>query len=185
LRLALSFFLASSAIWAFIELGASLVHQPTSTCQTLILFATVFDQVARVSVEQFFLWAFNGGIKSSTMSLALQGALLVRFVLGAIFVAVQRPQFDPVCVASNMLLPVGVIVMTADMGMFGVLATKALLARRDHSGPAQSKTLIFFTAAFGIWTGVSTFAAKETRRRNRASIKANLPLVEHSSFLGT
>ncbi|KAK1244629.1 hypothetical protein MKX07_003428 [Trichoderma sp. CBMAI-0711] len=155
LRLALSFFLASSAIWAFIELGASLVHQPTSTCQTLILFATVFDQVARVSVEQFFLWAFNGGIKSSTMSLALQGALLVRFVLGAIFVAVQRPQFDPVCVASNMLLPVGVIVMTADMGMFGVLATKALLARRDYSGPAQSKTLIFFTAAFGIWTGLS------------------------------
>ncbi|KAL7816202.1 hypothetical protein V8C26DRAFT_435137 [Trichoderma gracile] len=155
LRLALSFFLASSAIWAFVELGASLVHQPASTCQTLILFATVFDQVARVSVEQFFLWAYNGGIKSSTMSLALQGALLVRFVLGAIFVAVQRPQFDPVCVASNMLLPVGVIVLTADMGMFGVLATKALLARRDHSGPARSKTLIFFTAAFGIWTGLS------------------------------
>ncbi|KAL6882785.1 hypothetical protein HDV57DRAFT_509227 [Trichoderma longibrachiatum] len=89
------------------------------------------------------------------MSLALQGALLVRLVLGAIFVAVQRPQFDPVCVASNTLLPVGVIVLAADMGIFGVLATKALMARRDNPGPARSKTLIFFTAAFGIWTGLS------------------------------
>lgn len=168
MRLALSFFLASSAVWAFIELGASLVHHPTSTCQTLILFATVFDQVARVSVEQFFLWAFNGGIKVSTMSLALQGALLVRLVLGAIFVAVQRPQFDPVCVASNMLLPVGVIVLAADMGMFGILATKALLARRDHAGPARSSTLIFFTAAFGIWTGVSTFHTEQYKRRRKS-----------------
>ncbi|PTB64605.1 hypothetical protein BBK36DRAFT_1123578 [Trichoderma citrinoviride] len=89
------------------------------------------------------------------MSLALQGALLVRLIMGAIFVAVQRPQFAPVCVASNMILPVGVIVLAADMGMFGVLATKALLARRDNSGPARSNTLIFFTAAFGIWTGLS------------------------------
>ncbi|KAL6866656.1 hypothetical protein J3F83DRAFT_117442 [Trichoderma novae-zelandiae] len=155
LRLALSFFLSASAIWAFIELGASLVRQPTSTCQTLILFATVFDQVARVSVEQFFLWAFNGGIKVSTMSLVLQGVVLVRLVLGAIFVAVQRPQFAPVCVASNMVLPVGVITVAADMGIFGVLATKALRARRDNTGLSRSNTLIFFTAAFGIWTGLS------------------------------
>ncbi|KAL7932707.1 hypothetical protein V8C35DRAFT_328325 [Trichoderma chlorosporum] len=159
LRLALSFFLASSALWGILDFAATLVHENSvSACQTVISFATVFDQVARVSVEQFLLWAVNGGIKVTKLSLAMQGGLLVRFILGAIFVGVQRPQFEPVCVASNLILPIGVIVMMADIAMVVALSTKVVLAKKSNAlrpelSPANA--LIFITAGLGIWTGLS------------------------------
>ncbi|UKZ55198.1 hypothetical protein TrVGV298_009016 [Trichoderma virens] len=159
LRLALSFFLASSALWGVLDFAATLVHQNApSACQTVISFAAVFDQVARVSVEQFLLWAVNGGIKVTKLSLAMQGSLLVRFILGAIFVGVQRPQFEPVCVASNLVLPIGVIVMVTDVAMVAALSTKIVLAKKDNTlrpELSRSNALIFVTAGLGIWTGLS------------------------------
>lgn len=126
------------------------------------------------------LWAVNGGVKVSKLSLALQGALLVRFILGAVFVGVQRPQFEPVCVASNLILPIGIIVMVADMAMVMVLSIKAALAKKDSAlrpELSRTNTLIFFTAGFGFWTGVSGSTAK------RLDQKANLAtIVERSSF---
>ncbi|KKP07141.1 hypothetical protein THAR02_00791 [Trichoderma harzianum] len=159
LRLALSFFLAASALWGILDFATTLVHENSaSACQTVISFAAVFDQVARVSVEQFLLWAVNGGIKVTKLSLAMQGALLVRFILGAIFVGVQRPQFEPVCVARNLILPIGVIVMVTDVAMVAALSTKVVLAKKSNAlRPELSRTnaLIFVTAGLGIWTGVS------------------------------
>ncbi|KAH0524846.1 hypothetical protein TsFJ059_007300 [Trichoderma semiorbis] len=157
LRLALSFFLAASALWGILDFATTLVHENSaSACQTVISFAAVFDQVARVSVEQFLLWAVNGGIKVTKLSLAMQGALLVRFVLGAIFVGVQRPQFEPVCVARNLVLPIGVIVMVTDVAMVAALSTKVVLAKKSNAlRPELTRTnaLIFVTAGLGIWTG--------------------------------
>ncbi|QYT00865.1 hypothetical protein H0G86_007929 [Trichoderma simmonsii] len=159
LRLALSFFLAASALWGILDFATTLVHEnSTSACQTVISFAAVFDQVARVSVEQFLLWAVNGGIKVTKLSLAMQGALLVRFILGAIFVGVQRPQFEPVCVARNLTLPIGVIVMVTDVAMVAALSTKVVLAKKSNAlRPELTRTnaLIFVTAGLGIWTGLS------------------------------
>ncbi|KAF3072016.1 hypothetical protein CFAM422_005653 [Trichoderma lentiforme] len=159
LRLALSFFLAASALWGILDFATTLVHENSaSACQTVISFAAVFDQVARVSVEQFLLWAVNGGIKVTKLSLAMQGALLVRFILGAIFVGVQRPQFEPVCVARNLVLPIGVIVMVTDVAMVVALSTKVVLAKKSNAlRPELTRTnaLIFVTAGLGIWTGLS------------------------------
>ncbi|KAL7946523.1 hypothetical protein V8C42DRAFT_38741 [Trichoderma barbatum] len=159
LRLALSFFLAASALWGVLDFAATLVRDnAASACQTVISFAAVFDQVARVSVEQFLLWAVNGGIKVTKLSLAMQGALLVRFILGAIFVGVQRPQFDPVCVASNLVLPIGVIVMLTDIGMVAALSAKFVLAKKSNSlRPELARTngVVLVTAGLGIWTGLS------------------------------
>lgn len=104
------------------------------------------------------LWAVNGGIKVTKLSLAMQGALLVRFILGAIFVGVQRPQFEPVCVARNLILPIGVIVMVTDVAMVAALSTKVVLAKKSNAlRPELTRTnaLIFVTAGLGIWTGVS------------------------------
>lgn len=109
-------------------------------------------------MEQFLLWAVNGGIKVTKLSLAMQGALLVRFILGAIFVGVQRPQFEPVCVARNLILPIGVIVMVTDVAMVAALSTKVVLAKKSNAlRPELTRTnaLIFVTAGLGIWTGLS------------------------------
>ncbi|KAK4067486.1 uncharacterized protein Triagg1_7666 [Trichoderma aggressivum f. europaeum] len=159
LRLALSFFLAASTLWGIFDLASTLVRDNSApACQTVISFAAVFDQVARVSAEQFLLWAVNGGIKVTKLSLAMQGALLVRFILGAIFVGVQRPQFEPVCVASNLVLPIGVIVMVTDVAMVVALSTKVVLEKKSNAiRPELFRTnaLIFVTAGLGIWTGLS------------------------------
>lgn len=159
LRLALVFFLATSALWGLLEFAATLVSENvTSACQVVVSFATIFDQLARFSVEQFLLWGVNGGMKVSKLSLVLQGALFLRFILGAVFVGVQRPQFDPVCVASNLILPIGVIVMVVDMAMVMALSTKAVLAKNGNvlrPELSRSNTLILVTAGLGVWTGVS------------------------------
>lgn len=110
-------------------------------------------------MEQFLLWTVNGGIKVTKSSLAMQGALLVRFILGAIFVGVQRPQYEPVCVASNLVLPIGVIVMVTDIAMVVALSTKVVLAKKSNAVRPElfrTNALIFVTAGLGIWTGVSS-----------------------------
>ncbi|PNP51569.1 hypothetical protein THARTR1_07825 [Trichoderma harzianum] len=88
----------------------------------------------------------------------MQGALLVRFILGAIFVGVQRPQFEPVCVASNLVLPIGVIVMVTDVAMVVALSTKVVLAKKSNAlrpELSRNNALILVTAGLGIWTGLS------------------------------
>lgn len=161
LRLALVFFLATSTLWGIVEFAATLVpHNATSACQVAISFATVFDQLARFSVEQFLLWGVNGGMKVSKLSLVLQGGLFLRFIIGAIFVGVQRPQFDPVCVATNLILPIGIVVMVVDIAMVMILGTKAFLAKTsDAIRPELSRTntLVLVTVGLGIWTAVSAF----------------------------
>ncbi|KAM0464017.1 hypothetical protein ACHAO4_000743 [Trichoderma viride] len=160
LRLALVFFLATSTLWGIIEFAATLVpSNVTSACQVAISFATVFDQLARFSVEQFLLWGVNGGMKVSKLSLVLQGGLFLRFILGAVFVGVQRPQFDPVCVATNLVLPIGIVVMVVDIAMVMILGIKAFLAKKsDAIRPELSRTntLILVTAGLGMWTALST-----------------------------
>jgi hypothetical protein len=113
-------------------------------------------------VEQFLLWGVNGGMKVSKLSLVLQGTLFLRFIIGAVFVGVQRPQFDPVCVASNLVLPIGIVVMVVDVAMVMVLSTKAVLAKNGNDlrpELSRSNTLILVTAGLGLWTGVSGFDA--------------------------
>ncbi|EHK48226.1 uncharacterized protein TrAtP1_000968 [Trichoderma atroviride] len=160
LRLALVVFLATSTLWGILEFAATLVsHNVTSACQVAISFATVFDQLARFSVEQFLLWGVNGGMKVSKLSLVLQGGLFLRFILGAVFVGVQRPQFDTVCVATNLILPIGIVVMVVDIAMVMILGTKAFLAKKsDAIRPELSRTntLILITVGLGMWTALST-----------------------------
>lgn len=104
------------------------------------------------------LWGVNGGMKVSKLSLVLQGGLFLRFILGAVFVGVQRPQFDPVCVATNLVLPIGIVVMVVDIAMVMILGIKAFLAKKsDAIRPELSRTntLILVTAGLGMWTAVS------------------------------
>lgn len=162
-RLVLVSFLATSSIWGLLGFIATLVNtNAASGCQVVVAFAASFDQVARVSVEQFLLWTVIGGNQKLVgTTLILQGVLIIRFVLGAVFVGLQRPQFNPVCVATNLLMPMGIAIVVVDSLLFLVFSTRGVLAGMaqdiQKAGPnsVRSRALLAVTAGFGIWTAVS------------------------------
>ena len=137
-------------------------------CQALLVFSTMFDQLARVGVEQFFLWAIGQGIKSTAQQMILQGILGARLIAGGLLVGFTRPDFAPVCVARTSLLPASIIVLTLDVIILGVLLIRASsLGMFSEIGNAklgtrreQSRAVIFSIAGFTAWTGVGFTMAK-------------------------
>ncbi|KAK4164488.1 hypothetical protein QBC43DRAFT_344367 [Cladorrhinum sp. PSN259] len=137
-RLVLVSFLISSALWATIDFVTLLFNTSGSSmpCQIGVIFATVFDQLARFSIEQFLLWALtNNRGKLSVVQLIPQILVLVRFLAGAVFVGFSRPQTDDFCVATTSALPVGVVVIALDVVIIMLLIQKAYA-----SGPTSVKT---------------------------------------------
>ena len=137
-------------------------------CQALLVFTTMFDQLARVGVEQFLMWAMSQGTKATVQQMILQGILGTRLIAGGLLVGFTRPDFAPVCVARTSMLPASIMVLTLDviiigvllirassLGMFGEMGNTKLGTRRE-----QSRALIFSIAGFTVWTGVGFEMAK-------------------------
>lgn len=137
--------------------------QSASTCQVALGFASAFDQLARVSFQQFLLWAAVRGPRLSLGTCVPQGIIVIRFVLGGVFVGLQRPQLQPVCLSYTLLLPLGIAVVVVD----GVLVL-AFLAKVNWGGKSglslgkdpdsdltRDKKLMLTIIAFGVWTAVS------------------------------
>ncbi|KAK4463804.1 hypothetical protein QBC42DRAFT_285070 [Cladorrhinum samala] len=138
-RLVLVSFLISSALWATIDFITLLISTTSSSmpCQIGVIFATIFDQLARFSIEQFLLWALtNNGGKLSVVQLIPQILVLVRFLVGAVFVGFTRPQTDDFCVATTSALPIGVVVIAFDVVIIMLLIQKAY-----SSGPGSAKAM--------------------------------------------
>jgi hypothetical protein len=163
LRLVLITFLAGSALWAQVDFIATVID-PTATsgCQVAILFSTAFDQIARVSMEQFILWAINSNAgKPNMLALITQLLLALRFIAGAVLVGFSRPQFNPVCVARTEVVPIGGAVVGLDVVLVLVLAAMAFSvgavneSSHPQSGVVRGRGLLFTIVGFGIWTGVS------------------------------
>lgn len=134
--------------------------QSTSTCQVALGFAAAFDQLARVSFQQFLLWAAVHGPRLSLGTCVPQGIIVLRFILGGVFVGLQRPQLQPVCLSYTLLLPLGITVVAVD----GALAL-AFLAKVNWGGRSgvalgkdsdytRDKKLLLAIVAFGAWTAV-------------------------------
>ncbi|TVY42839.1 hypothetical protein LSUB1_G003748 [Lachnellula subtilissima] len=129
----------------------------------------MFDQLARVGVEQFFLWAIGQGIKSTAQQMILQGILGARLIAGGLLVGFTRPDFAPVCVARTSLLPASIIVLTLDVIILGVLLVRASsLGMFSEMGNAklgtrreQSRAVIFSIAGFTAWTGGGLLLPRE------------------------
>lgn len=85
--------------------------------------------------------------------LALQAVLGIRFVLGAVFVGLTRPDFTPFCVARSSVLPIAVVVIALDGVITAGLAWRAM--SMGALGKGQKKPLILIILAFALWTGVS------------------------------
>ena len=165
-RLVLTTFLLSAALWAQTDfISIAIDSNAVSSCQIGIVFSTLFDQVARSSVEQYLLWAMNKGVGSAIQQIALQALIVVRFVIGCIFVGFSRPQFNPVCVPTSSQTPVAIIAIILDIAlifaMTGVAIMSGLLSDARKGGPdaGRSKSILLVVVAFGIWTAVWLLAS--------------------------
>ncbi|KAK7221102.1 hypothetical protein V2G26_009105 [Clonostachys chloroleuca] len=156
-RLALFAFAVASGLWGLFGF-VSMNVASSSGCQASLAFAVAFDQVARISFEQFLLWKIIPSSTLSFKSLLPQIVLFVRFILAAVFVGFQRPQFVGVCIAQTLVLPLGITVICVD-----VLFIIFFFAKLDWTGSAQkelngdweiyrSRSIAVSIAGFGLWT---------------------------------
>ncbi|KAK4171769.1 hypothetical protein QBC36DRAFT_365240 [Triangularia setosa] len=156
-RLVLVSFLISSALWAAIDFVTTLLDTtgPSMPCQIGVIFASIFDQLARFSIEQFLLWALhtNKGGKLSVMQLLPQILVLTRFLAGAVFVGFTRPQTDDFCLTTTSALPVGVAVLALDAVIIVLLIQKAY----SSGGAARTNSKSLTSVLLGLicWTAAS------------------------------
>ncbi|KAE8453840.1 hypothetical protein EG329_009352 [Mollisiaceae sp. DMI_Dod_QoI] len=160
-RLVLVLFLLFAALWAQMDFVNLLLPATMATgCQTTIIISTMFDQLARVGLEQFLLWSVGHGSRLTVERMMLQGVLLARLVAGGLLVGFTRPQFEPVCIAQTSVLPISIVVLALDAVIIGVLLVRAasLGMFRDMRGSAvseQSKALVLSIFGLGFWTAMS------------------------------
>lgn len=160
-RLVLIIFLTCSSLWAATGFVATLID-PTaaSGCQAAVAIASGFDQLARIMLEEFLFWSMNSNVRASFGILFPQAVIVLRFILGGIFVGVQRPQFKPVCVGTTLVIALGVAVLAADAFIVLMLCIRASSVGifRDVSERTadrdRSKALIVVTLSLAVWIAV-------------------------------
>ncbi|KAF7551202.1 hypothetical protein G7046_g7779 [Stylonectria norvegica] len=163
-RLALIIFFATTALWAQTVFIATLLNlRATTSCQITIAFASFFDQLARVSLQQGLLWIVNSRNKASTIETALsQGAIFIRVIIGVVLIGFQRPQLDTICLTRTSVAPLGITVITIDALMAIVLSIRAFPAGavdgfRESKPPlVRNKALLLAVAGLGVWTATSS-----------------------------
>ncbi|KAF4972432.1 hypothetical protein FSARC_999 [Fusarium sarcochroum] len=162
-RLALIVFLISSALWAQMEFSAFLLNINSKPgCQIMITFASTFDQFSRVSMQQSLLWILSmHNLASLTEISVTQGFLLLRLILGGVFVGIQRPQLDTVCLTQTSILPVGIAVSVVDTAFVAFLLMRVISrgAYKDTQkgviSSSQSRAIALVVLGLIIWTGTS------------------------------
>ncbi|KAK0709590.1 hypothetical protein B0T26DRAFT_805265 [Lasiosphaeria miniovina] len=163
-RLVLLLFLFSSALWAQIDFITIIIDTSKSSmpCQIGIVFSTIFDQLARFSIEQYLLWAMSSiSTKLTVAQMVPQLLVLVRFVAGAVFVGFTRPQTDAFCLATSSSLPVAILVIALDAVILLLLFWRAfstgLVAniQKRGSGSGRSKALMLIMLGLAVWTATS------------------------------
>jgi hypothetical protein len=163
-------FLFLAALWALTDFINLTITSSRTACQAALVFSTLSDQLARVGVEQFFLWSVGRGTKLTIDGLVLQAILGVRTVLGLVLVGVTRPDFAPVCVARTSALPIAILVLALDAIIIGMLAARALSTSMPKGGQPnmqqdQSKALILSIVGFSVWTAVGPYRLADRATR--------------------
>ncbi|KAL8392292.1 hypothetical protein RB595_002473 [Gaeumannomyces hyphopodioides] len=159
LRLALTTFLLSAALWAQIGFIATTIDVTSaSACSITSIVTALFDQLARFSIEQFMLWGMRTKNNSGTGQLVLQSLLAGRFIAGGVFVGFVRRQEQAVCAPVSSLLPVSVVVVALDAIIIVSLAARAFsvgLVEDAKSGVARSKAIVWILVGFAVWSATS------------------------------
>lgn len=162
LRLALITFISSSVLWSQISFSATLIEPSAAVgCQVAVISASLFDQLARFAIEQYLLWAINSGLKKAPDTFVPQALLVIRGIVGGIFVGFQRPQLFPVCQTSNNASAVGIAVAASDAVIILIFVARVFMiglvqdVREKRPGFQRSKAVIFLLAGLALWTGTS------------------------------
>ncbi len=165
-RLVLVLFLLSAALWAQVDFITVLLDVTRSSmpCQVGLIFATIFDQLARFSILQYVVWALNAGKKLSIFQMVDQFVVLGRFIAGAVFVGFTRPQVDSFCVAMSSVMPIAIVIIALDMVILLLLSAKAFTTpqgegfqSKDDATRKASLKLVLLGIA--IWTAVRFLTA--------------------------
>lgn len=130
------------------------------SCQLGIIFTTIFDQVARFSIEQHLLWVISYGSKPGALQYILQALLGARLILGGVFVGLSKPEFNTVCVPVSSVLIVAIITVIVDavliVGLAGQAISAGVFGKMQDGGQASSrgKAVAAVLGGLVIWTGV-------------------------------
>ncbi|KAJ3484021.1 hypothetical protein NLG97_g7158 [Lecanicillium saksenae] len=162
LRLVLVIFLLSSTLWSILGFAATLINgDGNPSCQVLIAFATGFDQLARLAFEQYLVWRIKPQ-KMSSGIFVLQALIFVRFIMGGVLIGVQRPQNCPMCIAKNILVPLGIATLVTDLLIISITFAFIWVTRSPNSslglqisGFLPAKIVAFLTAGFATWLATS------------------------------
>lgn len=150
-------------MWAQIDfINLMLPTSARNSCQGTLIVSTIFDQLARVSIEQFLLWSIGRETKVMAEKFILQGILMIRLVAGCIHVGFIRPEFAPACVPRSSLLPTSIVILALDIIIIGFLLLRAcslgmfsqLNDKQSHVKREQSQALILTVTGLTVWTGV-------------------------------
>ncbi|KAG6105404.1 hypothetical protein E4U31_001437 [Claviceps sp. LM219 group G6] len=162
LRLVLAAFLLFVTLWAVNGfVGAFISQDDAAACQITVAFASAFDQIARVTLEEYLFWAMRRDLRATSGLWFTQTIIFLRFVLGGIFVGVHRPHFAPICVATSLVWQIGVAVAVADAAIVFILLTRASSvglfrdAKADGAIGLRARGLTSTTVALGLWIPLS------------------------------
>lgn len=101
----------------------------------------------------------NGGVRISWTTFLPQLAVICRFVLGGVYVGFQRSDFQPVCVSSTLIMPLGVSLLGIDAIIIFFLLAKLTVVgdnnKKDSEEARRSKILLVAVGGAGFWTAVS------------------------------
>ncbi|ROV87101.1 hypothetical protein VSDG_10045 [Cytospora chrysosperma] len=161
-RLALVIFLLSAALWAQIDFITIIIGRIGSNpCQVGVIFTTVFDQLARYSIEQHLLWVINAGTKADAGQYIPQGLLAGRFILGGVFVGFSTHQMNPICAPVSSILALAIAVVAVDAFVVAILAARAasvgLFWRMKEGGQhsARGKAVVVVLVGMAVWLATS------------------------------
>ncbi|KAF3054886.1 hypothetical protein GL218_07281 [Daldinia childiae] len=182
LRLVLILFLTSSAAWALVEFLATII-EPTaaSMCQVAVVFSSIFDQMARVFVEQYLVWAARPE-KKSIPNIVSQVLLLVRFGVGMAFIGLTRSDFNPTCVPISSVPPIAITVIVLDAIILALIAVQVLsnTSTSGVSGDGQAsfgkRSVTLVTVGLAIWIGTSVVLLLGERATDLV-LRTTLPAV--------
>ncbi|KAJ3579109.1 hypothetical protein NPX13_g1461 [Xylaria arbuscula] len=155
LRLVLILFFLSSSTWALVEFLSTLIDpSAVSTCQVAVIFSSLFDQLGRVFVEQYLVWAVPKGNAKTVFSLIPQILVFGRFFVGIAFTAVTRTQFKPTCAPISSVQAVSITTIALDAVIIGLLLIQSFSSDVVKSAPGPNPITLNHKAARLIVVGV-------------------------------
>lgn len=113
-------------------------------------------------MQQSLIWIFSTlSLVSLTEVGVMQGFIVLRLILGGIFVGFQRPQLETVCVTMTVVLPVGITVSVTDTAFMAFLLMRVISrgansdSQKGSITSTQSRAVALIVLGYIIWTGVS------------------------------